>query len=56
MVTLQRTAENKYLRLDVDDPEHLLGGFPKTREELFAYRGLMLGSIEASRSPPTSCG
>jgi uncharacterized membrane protein len=46
-VSLQRTADNKYLRIDVDDPEHLLGGFPKTREELFAYRGLILGSIEA---------
>jgi uncharacterized membrane protein len=47
VVALQRTADNKYLRIDVDDPEHLLGGFPKTREELFAYRGLILGSIEA---------
>ncbi len=47
VVALQRTADNKYLRIDVDHPEHLLGGFPKTREELFAYRGLILGSIEA---------
>ena len=46
-MTLQRTADNKYLRLGVDDADHLLGGFPKTREELFAYRGLILGSIEA---------
>ncbi len=30
-----------------DKPDELLGGFPKTREELFAYSGLMLGSIEA---------
>ncbi|MBI2834966.1 MAG: hypothetical protein HYX76_11135 [Acidobacteria bacterium] len=47
LVTLQRTADNKYLRLDVDNPDELVGGFPKTREELFAYRGLILGSIEA---------
>jgi uncharacterized membrane protein len=47
IVTLQRTAENKYLRLDVDNPDQLLGGFPKTREELFTYRGLILGSVEA---------
>jgi uncharacterized membrane protein len=47
LVTLQRTADNKYLRLDVDNAEQLLAGFPKTREELFAYRGLILGSIEA---------
>ena len=47
LVALQRTADNKYLRLGVDDADQLLGGFPKTREELFAYRGLILGSIEA---------
>jgi uncharacterized membrane protein len=49
LVTLQRTAENKHLRLDIDaSGVELAAGFPKTREELFAYRGLMLGSIEAS--------
>jgi len=48
VVVLQRTAENKFLRLDVDDAEELAAGFPKTREELFRYRGLILGSVEAS--------
>ena len=48
VVCLQRTAENKFLRLDVDDPDELAGGFPKTREELFRYRGIILGSVEAS--------
>lgn len=48
LVVLQRTADNKYLRLEVDDPEELIGGFPKTRDELFQYRGLVLGSIEAA--------
>ncbi len=47
VVALQRTADNKFLRLDVDDPDELLGGFPRTREELFSYRALILGSIEA---------
>jgi uncharacterized membrane protein len=47
ITTLQRTADNKYMRLDVDGPEELAGGFPKTRDELFAYRGIILGSIEA---------
>ncbi len=46
-VTLQRTAENKYLRLDVDNGEQLANGFPKTPGELFAYRAVVLGSIEA---------
>jgi len=48
LVVLQRTADNKYLRLEVDDPEELVGGFPKTRDELFKYRGIVLGSIEAA--------
>ena len=50
VVTLQRTADNKFMRLFGDDPENpdeLEGGFPKTREELFRYRGLILGSVEA---------
>lgn len=47
VVTLQRTAENKFIRFEVDNAEQLVGGFPKTRDELFAYRGLILGSIEA---------
>ena len=47
VVCLQRTSQNKFLRLDVDDADELAGGFPKTREELFKYRGLILGSVEA---------
>jgi uncharacterized membrane protein len=52
VVMLQRTAERKFLRLDIDAPEDLGGGFPKTRDELFAYRGLVLGSIEATAFTP----
>jgi len=48
VVILQRTAEGKFLRLEVDDAEELAAGFPKTREELFRYRALILGSVEAS--------
>jgi len=50
VVTLQRTADNKYLRLGVDpaNVDELLGGFPKTRDELFKFKGLILGSIEAA--------
>ncbi|MEJ2541798.1 MAG: glutamine amidotransferase [Gemmatimonadota bacterium] len=48
VVVLQRTAQDKFLRLDVDGPDELLGGFPRTREELFRYRGMILGSVEAS--------
>ncbi len=48
VVVLQRTAENKFLRLGVDDADELAAGFPRTREELFAYSGLILGNVEAS--------
>jgi uncharacterized membrane protein len=47
VVLLQRTADNKYYRLGIDGPDELTAGFPKTREELFAYRAVILGSIEA---------
>ena len=52
LVVLQRTAENKYLRLNVDGPTELAGGFPTTRAELFRYRAVVLGSIEASAFTP----
>ncbi len=47
LVVLQRTADHKFLRLDVDGPDELAAGFPATRDELFTYRGLVLGSVEA---------
>jgi uncharacterized membrane protein len=49
---LLRTAENKYWRGDVSDKDELIGGFPKTREELFAYRSIILGSVEAASFTP----
>jgi uncharacterized membrane protein len=48
LVTLLRSAKGKFLRLGVDDSLELAQGFPTRREELFAYRALVLGSIEAS--------
>lgn len=48
LVALQRTADRKFLRLNVDGPQELANGFPVTRGELYAYRAVILGSIEAS--------
>ena len=48
VVVLQRTAENKFLRLEVENEDELAGNFPRTREELFRYRGLVIGSVEAN--------
>ena len=48
LVLLQRTTETKFFRAMIDSGDELAAGFPKTRDELFSYRGLILGSIEAS--------
>lgn len=52
LVALLRSADKKFLRLGVRDSLELASGFPTSREELFAYRGLILGSIEASFFSP----
>ena len=52
VVLLQRTAQDKYYRLGVDSADELAGAFPKSREELFAYRGIILGSVEAASFTP----
>ncbi|HEU4454825.1 MAG TPA: hypothetical protein VFR81_17295 [Longimicrobium sp.] len=47
LVLLQRSAEDKFYRLGVDSAAELAAGFPRTREELFSYRAIVLGSVEA---------
>lgn len=48
LVGLLRSATGKFLRLGVDDSLELVTGFPTTRTDLFRYRALILGSVEAS--------
>ena len=48
LVGLLRSATGKFLRLGVDDSLELVAGFPTTRTELFRYRALILGSVEAA--------
>jgi uncharacterized membrane protein len=48
LVVLQRTAPEKYYRFGVESGEELVGGIPITREELFKYRAIVLGSFEAA--------
>ncbi|HSK64770.1 MAG TPA: glutamine amidotransferase [Pyrinomonadaceae bacterium] len=47
IVSLQRTGENKFYRQGIGSQTELAGGFPQTEEELFAYDGLVIGSVEA---------
>src|ERR1043166_5959911 len=48
LVALLRSAKGKFLRLGVDDSLELVEGFPTRREDLFRYRAIVLGDIEAS--------
>ncbi len=48
LVTLLRTSPNKFFRQGIESEEILANGFPTTREELFEYKGLILGSIEST--------
>ena len=47
VVSLQRTGENKFYRQGIGAQTELANGFPKTEEELYAYHGLIIGSVEA---------
>ncbi len=46
--TLLRQADGKFLRQGIESPSTLEGGFPVDKEELFGYKALILGSVEAS--------
>jgi hypothetical protein len=48
LVGLLRSAKGKYLRINVNDSLDLVNGFPTRGDELFQYRAVILGSIEAS--------
>jgi uncharacterized membrane protein len=52
VVLYQRSADSRFLRMGVEDGDELLAGFPRTREELFRYQGLILGSVEADFFTP----
>lgn len=46
--SLLRSSQNKYYRQGIPDEKTLADGFPKKKEELFAYSGIVLGSIEST--------
>jgi len=48
LVSLLRTSPNKLYRQGVSNASELSDGFPNTREELFAYDALVIGSLEAA--------
>ena len=52
IVSLLRVSPNKFYRQGIESPEQLESGFPATRDELFAYDALMIGSVEAASLSP----
>lgn len=52
VVSMLRTTQNKWYRQGLSNPDELKDGFPSKPEDLFAYQGLILGSIESSFFTP----
>ncbi len=56
VVSILRTSQNKLYRQGIKDPGELESGFPTTAEELFAFDGLILGSVDAGWFTPGQQG
>ena len=52
VASMLRTTENKIYRQGISDPRELENGFPVRPEDLFAYQGIILGSVEAGYFTP----
>jgi len=52
IASIDRTSENKLYRQGISDPNELASGFPSRPEDLFAYQGLIIGSVEAGYFTP----
>jgi uncharacterized membrane protein len=52
LVSMVRTTENKIYRQGIQSPTELEQGFPSKAEDLFAFDGLIFGSIDANYFTP----
>jgi len=52
LVTILRTTQNKIYRQGIASPDELKDGFPTKVEELFAFDGLIIGSVDAPYLTP----
>ena len=52
LVTILRTTQNKIYRQGIAHPDELKEGFPTKVEELFAFDGLIIGSLDAPYLTP----
>src|SRR5208337_2756720 len=52
LVSMLRTSENKIYRQGISNPSELADGFPVRPEDLFAYSGIIIGSVDANYFTP----
>ncbi len=52
IVSMLRTTQNKIYRQGIGNPNELADGFPSKPEDLFAYQGVILGSVESAFFTP----
>lgn len=52
LVSMLRTSENKIYRQGISNPSELADGFPVRPEDLFAYAGIIIGSVDAGYFTP----
>ncbi len=52
LVTILRTTQNKIYRQGIANPDELKDGFPTKVEELFAFDGMIIGSVDAPYLTP----
>ncbi|HTV51626.1 MAG TPA: glutamine amidotransferase [Steroidobacteraceae bacterium] len=52
LASILRISENKLYRQGIADASELASGFPSRAEELFAYQGLIIGSVDAGYFTP----
>ena len=52
IASIDRTSENKIYRQGLLNGKELADGFPSRPEDLFAYQGLIIGSVEAGYFTP----
>ena len=52
LVTILRTTQNKIYRQGIANPDELKDGFPTKVEELFAFDGIIIGSVDAPYLTP----
>ena len=48
IVSMLRSSQNKFYRQGIENEDTLKDGFPKKKEELYQYKGLIFGSIEST--------